>query len=221
MPYYPPPTHYSGTPHRYLLPINTKLWRIHSQKSDATEFTPHGSARRLYRGRFDGVPTDPYPAYNAGLEPSSFVADILLRGIPVSDKPYRTVRRVRVIGQRATAMRTTVELSVVSLLSTPDLAGVAQDRWLIAADECEYGRVGEWASWIRGKAPWAQGFIWPAGQDSVQQLVVLFGDRCTQSLFNPKPYYQVDLDSANGAAFLNGILVRHGARIMPPHADRG
>lgn len=65
-------------------------------------------------------------------------------------------------------------------------------------------------------APWAHGIIWPTGYDHAQRLVVLFGDRCASGVLNGKPDFAVDLDDEYGAVWLNGILVHHRARVMPP-----
>lgn len=220
MPDYPPPDDYTGTPHRYLLPAESILWRVHSQKVDATDFTPSGGRGRLGRGRFDGCTTDSYASYHAGLDAAALLADLLLRGLLLPEKGFRVIRRTRVLGLRASAVSTTVELSLVSLLNTAALTAVAQDRWLITADETYPGRLGEWANWLRENARWASGFIWPAPYDHTRQLVVLFGDRCPSGALRSQPEFAVNLDDEYGAVWLNGILPRYRARIAPPRNGR-
>lgn len=216
MPDYDPPAHYVGRPNRYLLPAGTILWRLHRRDRAATEFTRHGSGAR--GGRFDGSPSDPYSSYNAGLDAAATLAEVLLRSIPLPVNGFRTLRRVSVAGQRASAVATAIELSLVSLLTTPDLTAAAQDHWLIYEEDCDDPRVRRWASWIRAKASWAEGFIWPARRDAAHALVVLFGDRCNADVLEPKALYDIDLDTEEGAAFLNGILVRYRVRVAPPPA---
>ena len=220
MPDYPPPDDHTGTPHRFLLPADSLLWRIHSQKVDATDFTPFGNRGPLGRCRFDGTPADPYATYRAGLDAPALAADLLLTGIPLSDRRFRTIRRARVLGMRMSAVPTAVELSLVSLLTTAALTAVAQDRWLIVTDERQPGRIGEWARWLRTRAPWASGLIWPAEHDHTRQLVVLFGDRCPVDVLLSPPEFAVNLDDESGATWLNGILARHRARVMPPRNGR-
>jgi hypothetical protein len=70
--------------------------------------------------------------------------------------------------------------------------------------------------WLREQAPWAQGFIWPVPGETGPRLVVLFGDRCGDGVFEPSPRFEVDLDSAVGAVWLNGVLVPYLAHIAPP-----
>ncbi len=216
MPDYPPPAAHDGVPHRYLLPADSILWRVHSQKTEANDFVPFGQGSRLTRGRFTGTPADPYPSYHAGSDAQALLADLLLRGMPVHNRGFRTIRRVRVLGLRASAVATTQELQLVSLLNTPALTAVAQDRWLIVADDAAQGRLGEWANWLRAKDGRAHGFIWPAEHDHTRQLVVLFGDRCHPGMLRTPPEFAVDLDDADGARWLNGILCNYRARIMPP-----
>lgn len=200
----------TGTPHRFLLPSGSVLWRIHPKATDACEFTRAG--RRLTRGRFDGR----HDSYNAGLDARTLVAELLLRGITVPHNGFRTIRRARITGMRASAVSTSTELSLISLLTTPALAAVGQDTWLVLADDEDWSMTGMVADDLHDVAPWAHGIIWPTGYDHAQRLVVLFGDRCASGVLNGKPDFAVDLDDEYGAVWLNGILVHHRARVMPP-----
>ncbi|HKS48314.1 MAG TPA: RES family NAD+ phosphorylase [Amycolatopsis sp.] len=212
MPDYDPPADYDGTPRRYLLPAGSTLWHIHPKNRKATDFTPYRQGRRSGAGRFDG----PYPAYNAGLDAATTLAELLLGSIPLPAKGFRTLRRASVAGRRVSAVATAAELSLVSLCDAVDLAAVAQDVWLIHAEDCHDPRVRRWAEWLRAQAPWAAGFIWPPRRDVSQRAVVLFGDRCDSGALDPEPLFGVDLDDEYGAVWLNGILVRYRVRIMPP-----
>ncbi|MDQ3152493.1 MAG: RES family NAD+ phosphorylase [Actinomycetota bacterium] len=220
MPDYLPPPNYSDTPHRYLLPTDTMLWRVHRQKDEPTDFTKYHGNRRFQYGRFAGSAADPYATWHASQDIATILADILLRSTQVSPTGYRMVRRVAVTGQRASALSTLMELELVSLRSAPDLAAVAQDVWLIHAEDIDDPMIRRWASWIRSRATSAVGFIWPPRLASQHHLVVLFGDRCSAGLFDPEPITQIDLDDESGAAWLNWVLRPYRARINPPRAPR-
>jgi hypothetical protein len=194
-------------PHRYLLPAGTVLWRIHSQKTDATEFTP---TRRLFRSPFDHD-----PGCTAGPDAQALVGDLLLRGIPVADRPFRTVRRVRILGMRASAVSTAAELSLVSLLTTPALLAAGLTPRLLFTERAD-DEIGRWVPRIRDRAPWAHGLVQPADHDRTRHLVVLFGDRCAPDTLGAPPIFTVDLDDEYGAVWLNGLLAPHHARVMPP-----
>lgn len=218
MPDYLPPSRYADSPNRYLLPADTTLWRVHSQRNKPTDFTPYRDGRRFPYQRFAGTPADPYPSWHASPDAATILADILLRRSTLSATGHRWVKRVAVAGQRASALNTTVELELVSLLSSPDLAAVAQDIWLIHADDVHDPMIRRWGSWIRSQAGWASGFIWPPRRTAEHQLVVLFGDRCTANAFDPDPITQIDLDDEYGATWLNWVLLPYRARINPPRA---
>lgn len=223
MPEYLPPAKYSDTPHRYLLPAATMVWRVHRQKDEPADFTKYRRSRFPY-GRFAGSPADHYSSWHASQDATTILGDILLRSVPVSADGFRTVRRVTVAGLRASALSTSVELDLVSLRSAPDLAAVAQDIWLITADELRNPLVQRWASWIRSQAEWAAGFIWPPRLSAQHHLIILFGDRFDDdqrtAIVDPDPIAYFDLDDDAGATWLNSVLRPHRARINPPRASR-
>jgi hypothetical protein len=220
MPDYLPPADYSGTPHRYLLPAETVLWRVHRQKQDPTDFTKYQENRRFQYTRFSGSGADPYASWHASPDAPTILAGILLRSMPVPATGYRLVRRVTVAGQRASALSTSMELDLVSLRSTADLAAVAQDTWLIHAGDIHDPMLRRWASWIRAQALWAAGFIWPPRMAAEHHLIVLFDDRCKADVFDPEPITHFDLADEAGAAWLNWMLRPYRAGIRPPRAPR-
>lgn len=218
MPDYLPPPEYSDAPHRYLLPAETMLWRVHPRTKEPTDFTGYHDNRRFQYGRFRGSAADPYASWHGSSDAAAILADILLRAVELPPAGYRTVRRVAVTGQRASALSTAVELPLVSLLSSADLAAVAQDVWLVHADDVHDPMIRRWASWIRAQALWASGFVWPPRRDARHQLVVLFEDRCKPDVFDPDPIIHYDLDDERGAEWLNWVLRPYRARINPPRA---
>ncbi|WAL63885.1 RES family NAD+ phosphorylase [Amycolatopsis cynarae] len=219
MPDYDPPAEFDGTPHRFLLPPDSLLWHVHPKTRKATEFTPYRPGRR-HAGRFDGTEEDPYPAYNAARSAPAALADVLLGSIPSPTKGFRTLRRVGVAGLRLSLVLTAVELSLVTLCDATDLNAVAQDVWLIRAEDSDLPRVRRWASWVRKQAPWAEGFLWPPKRDPGRHCVVLFGDRCDSGVFQPNAQHEVDLDDEFGAAYLNGMLAEYRVWIAPPRPPR-
>ena len=210
MPDYDPPARYDGRPNRTVLPSGHVLWRLHKHSRKATEFCRQAEPA-LPANRFNGPV--PYPTVNAGSDAGSTVAERLLLTVP-DDGQFRTVRRVRVQGMRASAVATAVDLNLVSLITGVDLSAVAQDMWLVTAQDCP--RIARWTDWLREKAPWANGFVWPAARDARCTNVVLFDDRCGAEVLEPNPRFEVDLQGELGATWLNWVLVHHNARINPP-----
>src|SRR4051794_38462717 len=140
MPDYDPPSRYDGRPNRMLLPAGQLLWRLHKHsRKAATEFCRQ-TEPPLPCNRVNG----PYPPVNAGSDAAATVAERLLLNVPETDRPFRTVRRARVRGMRASAIATAVELPLVTLLTGVDLSAVGQDLWLVTADECQSPRMARW-----------------------------------------------------------------------------
>jgi hypothetical protein len=217
MPDYDPPSEHSELPHRFLLPEGSTLWHVHPQNRAATEFPARRPKSEHYRGRFDGSAAEPYVPYNAGLDAATALATVFLGGIPYDEAKFRTMRRVAVKGKRASAVATATDLHLVSLCDAVDLSAVAQDVWLIHSDEVRDPRLDGWTSWIREKADWADGFLWPSKGSVHKRCIVLFDDRCKRTeVFDPDPLFSVDLDNGFGAVWLNGVLVEYRVRIMHP-----
>ena len=109
-------------------------------------------------------------------------------------------------GRRISALEATLDLPLISLLTTADLAAASQDEWLISASPSEYPQTRRWARWLRSQATWAQGFAWSSIRDLGRQSVVLFGDRCPPGALVTVPGAGFDLDDADGTAWLNERL---------------
>lgn len=69
--------------------------------------------------------------------------------------------------------------------------------------------------WLRARAPWADGALWPANRYEGGQALILFGDRCGADTFDGEPVDPVRLDG-DGFAWLNGVLSRRYARVAEP-----
>jgi RES domain len=216
MPNVLPPERFTGRPQPYDLPAGTRLWRVHHKKRDPDGFTTRLADQNFGGGRFDATPLDPYPYYYAGLEAGTALAEVLLRDVHPDDRGFRRIRRQAVRDRRAGVVRTTVDLSLVSLLTGPALAAVAQDTWLVHAEQRDYHATRRWASWIREQAPDAHGLIWPSKREGNAEVVVLFGDRCGPDVLTGAASSVVDLDDVVGAVWINALLAQYRARIEPP-----
>nr|WP_218889701.1 RES family NAD+ phosphorylase [Saccharopolyspora hordei] len=198
------------------MPADTALFRLHERARHAAEFKPAHVSFGAPGGRFDGTPEDPFPTYYAGLHVTTALAEVLLRNISFGHDGQRLIRRAQIAGRRFSAVRTKRELTLVSLLTGPDLAAVAQDSWLVDAEGRDaYPHTRSWASWIRSQADWADGLIWPSKRDTGKPAVVLFGDRCADALDGAEPDLHIDLDSPIGEAWLATMLAPYRAAVAP------
>lgn len=213
-----PPKRYRATPHFRPLQAGTRMWRVHSRRFEATHFNHQSADVNFGGGRFDGTDLDPYPIYYAGLEARTALAEKLLRDIPFEESGFRTIRRALVRGQRASAVETTKDLTLVDLCSGEALAAVAQDSWLVQAEPVDYHATRRWAVWIREQAPAAHGLIWRSKREMERPALVLFGDRCPADCLVTEPSSGRDLDDQEGAVWINQLLAPYQARVaMPRH----
>ncbi|TMR05022.1 hypothetical protein ETD83_07395 [Actinomadura soli] len=220
MPNAEPPRLFRPAPHMHLLKAGERLWRVHDRRHDPTSVNPRPSDDNFGGGRFDGTDRAPYPAYYAGLEAGTALAETLLRDVPFNDKGFRTIRRARVHGRRASVVETTDALNLVDLCSGEALAAVAQDTWLVQAETGEYHATRRWAAWIREQVPAAQGLIWPSKREGSRPALVLFRDRCPDGCLVADPHSGQDLDDLEGAAWINAQLAAYRARVTRPRHDR-
>ncbi|MEV0054391.1 RES family NAD+ phosphorylase [Saccharopolyspora shandongensis] len=211
-----PPLEFEAAPTRYVLPADTTLFRLHDRRRHAAEFKP-AQAGDAPGGRFDGTSADPFPSYYAGLRVTTALAEVLLRNLGFGYNGQRLIRRAQIADRRLSAVRTARELTLVSLLTGPDLAAVAQDSWLVDTEGKDaYERTRDWAAWIRTQAEWADGLIWPSKRDTGNQALVLFGDRCgADGLDGDEPELQIDLDTPIGEAWLAKMLAPYHAAVAP------
>ncbi len=211
-----PPQRYRANPHLRRLPTGTRMWRVHGRRQAATDFSTRGADENFGGGRFDGTEREPYPVYYAGLEAGTALAETLLRDLPFNEAGFRTIRRVRVRGRRASAVETTQDLTLVDLCSGESLAAVAQDTWLVQAEPRDYHATRRWAGWIREQAPAAHGLIWPSKREGGRPALVLFGDRCPDGCLVSEPSWGQDLDDVAGAKWINYLLAPYRARVAEP-----
>jgi len=210
----PPPADYDGTPVRHALLRGTCLWHVHKRAYPAGSFNSVPSSPMFGGGRFDSTDDDRYPYWYAALDERTALAEILLRDLPYDRRGARALTREAVEGRRISGLTLTRDLDLVRLIDEVDLAAVAQDQWLVIATGHEYAQTRAWGHWLRGKAPWAHGFIWHSRRDHGRPVIVLFGDRCATAFgtdYEKKLLHEVsdlatDLDDKAGAEWLNGLL---------------
>lgn len=216
MPSVPPPDSGQVFPHRAVLPSGLALWRVHRQGRPVTAFKPVGADPLFGGGRFDATSADDYPYLYAAPEPPTALLETMVRAVPFDEKGRRLVRRAAVKGMRISALRAARDLRLVALRTHVDLAAVCQDEWLVHADPPSYPQTRRWGHWLRAKAPWADGFIWPSRRDLGRESVVLFGDRCAAGELREVPGSALDLDDAAGARWLNKCLEPYRISVRPP-----
>ncbi len=222
MPFAQPPTEYTGTPARVVLPAGTSLFRVHGCSRPPEEFKQLASNPFFGGGRFDATEQDPYPFMYAGLSETAALAETLLRSLPFEpDGGSRLLPRAAVKQRRFSHLRLTTEITLLSLATTADLAAVSQDEWLVHAGPDQYAQTRYWAHWLREVAPWAQGFVWLSKRDLGQRVVILFGDRCDPGLLEPAATPSADLDDLDGETWLNRVLTPYRTQVAPPELTVG
>jgi hypothetical protein len=220
MPLAPPPSTANASPNSVLLGAGTRLWRVHKKSRNGADFKSVASDAHFGGGRFDSTASDPYPFLYAAPEQETALLETLVRSIPFSDKGQRLIRRAAIADYRISAFSSAQDLTMLSLLTTPDLAAACQDEWLVHASPPEYPQTRRWAEWLRFQAPWAQGFAWPSRRDLGRQTIVLFGDRCPGGALHFEPGSSVDLDDVDGAKWINTHLAPYRISVKPPPHSR-
>ena len=215
-----PPKRFRANPRLRPLPADTRLWRVHKRSYAATDFNRRLADVNFGGGRFDGTDRDPYPTYYAGLEAGTALAEKFLRDVPYKEAGFRTISRRLLSGQRASAVETTQDLTLVDLCSGEALAAVAQTTWLVQAEPADYHATRRWAAWIREQAPTAHGMIWPSKREGGRPALVLFGDRCPDGCLVTEPCWGQDLDDLEGAVWINHLLAPYQARVALPRGTR-
>jgi hypothetical protein len=224
VPQSPPPARYDGTPNRMLLRRGTCLWRVHRREHTAWTFNTLLSDQLFGGGRFDATGADPYPYWYAALDEATALAETLLRDLHPDETGTRVLTDDAVLDRRISGLALTRNLELVSLLGGRDLGAIGQDHWLVTASGHRYTQTRGWAHWLRSKAEWAHGIIWPSLRDLGNTAIVLFGDRCAAAfgsdyerlLLHEIPELAVDLDDAAGVEWLNSMLEPYRVAVACP-----
>jgi hypothetical protein len=220
MPSAPPPLNTRSASTRLALSAGTVLWRVHRRTRPATAFNPNISDGVFGGGRFDSTAEDPFPFLYVAMRPETALLETLVRSIPFDARGVRYIRRAALTELCVSALETTVDLTFISLLSSADLAASCQDEWLISAEPRDYPQTRRWGHWLRGRAPWSQGLVWPSRRDVGQRTAVLFGDRVPPEALGPVAASRTDLDGIDGAKWLNHTLSPFRIQVKPPRDAR-
>ncbi|HEU5030426.1 MAG TPA: RES family NAD+ phosphorylase [Spirillospora sp.] len=218
MPPAPPPVTARSTPTATVLEAGTRLWRVHRRTRAATDFKAVPSDGQFGGGRFDGTRDDPYPFWYAALHAETALLEALVRGIPFDHRGVRYLRRAALAELAISAVDVAADLKLISLLTTADLAASCQDEWLIHADPPQYPQTRRWGHWLRERAPWGQGLVWPSRRDIGRPTTLLFGDRVPAEALASVPEATVALDDAAGARWLNERLAPYRVQVKAPRA---
>ncbi|MFI0486631.1 RES family NAD+ phosphorylase [Actinomadura sp. 9N215] len=214
MPPQEPPENYGGTPNFHHLEAGTVLYRIHDGNRTAADFSDRLARSPFKGGRFDSVPGHEYRYWYAGTNQTTAVAERLLRDIPFGSTDHRFLPRAELAGRVLSTVETTVDLTLVSLIESKDLAAVCQDTWLVHSGA--YAETRYWGQWLRRQATDAAGFIWQSRYDIPHSSLVLFGDRCdAKNVLACPPDDSFALDTPAGIARLNVLLEPYNASIEP------
>jgi hypothetical protein len=207
------------------LPIGTTLWRVHNRSYKAHEFRPVSAdptknTSKYFGdgGRFDSTADDPYPFLYAGYTPTAALAETFLRQLPFTDTGWRRIPRPKLDGKRLSMVATTQDVKLIRLISSLDLAAVCQDEWLVDVELPHYPQTRHWAHWLRRTFKDAQGLVWQSKRDRPNLSVIIFGDRCPDGIDAPMParFSSIDLDSIDGAEFLNEVLAPYRVTVRKP-----
>ncbi|MFE7107973.1 RES family NAD+ phosphorylase [Streptomyces sp. NPDC057575] len=205
-------------PRLKAIPAGTELWRVHKSKYRADQFNPTLADIHFNGGRFEGTFLDPYHSLYVGDCALTAVAESVLRSVPWNGGrrvvPYATVE-----GRALSVLRTTRELTVVSLIKEADLAAVQQNADLLD-DERSYAKARRWASEIRAQSPEAMGLVWQSRRNRPESAIVLFHDRFDDrhgKALEVLPERGIaDLGSSEGLKEVNRLLDPLWAEVSEP-----
>jgi hypothetical protein len=220
MPLARPPATPKMPPASVVLTGGTRLWRVHPRTWSGAEFNDVRSDPHFGGNRFDSTPDDPFHYLYAALDPQTALLETLVRGIPFDDKGKRIIRRSAVRELRVTAIELRRDLKLISLLTTTDLARACQDEWLTSTQPAEYPQTRRWCQWLRSRSGWAQGMIWRSARSLDSESLMLFGDRIPVLALRVIPGTTIDLDSVDGAAWLNRLMQPYMISVRPPAPSR-
>lgn len=215
-----PPDKLTRRPTRYTLSAGTSLHRIHDSGQPAHDFDPPRDSTKPGGGRFDGVGDDGYSFLYASPTEITALVERFLRNLAPSPDGSRILLRKSLEGQSLSVIQTTTDLTLLSMSCAPDLTAIHADHELLTATGPNYEMVRLWATWLRSRIEWAQGFVWESILDFPQQTMVLFGDRCPNGSLKTVEGLTERLDSTNRHARLRHQFAPYHVQLNPPEPDR-
>lgn len=215
MPLAPPPF---AKPIPRIVPLRRGelLWRVHSRHRSPADFKDVRSDAVFGGGRFDSTEDAPFPYLYLASDPETALLESRLRGIAFDQRGIRNIYHKLIKEMRLSPVRVTRDLSMVALVTTPDLAAVYQDEWLIHSPAAEFPATRRWGHWLRRHADTSQGFVWLSARDLGRTSVILFGDRCPEKPLAAEGDGAIDLDGPGGVAWINERLKPYRFRVKRP-----
>lgn len=210
-----PPAELPGTPTRHVLPAGTSLWRVHRSGRPANQFDGPRLSSQFGGNRFDSVGGAGYPYFYCSPDTGTALAERFVRDLDFSATATRILPRRTLRSQTASVVRTTRELTLLRLMTAPDLAAVGQDTWLLSAQGTEFDLTRRWAAWLRDNARWAQGFVWQSSVDMPKPTMVLFGDACDADDLRVDHGMAERLDETDRESWLAHHLAPYRVRLHP------
>ncbi|MBB5121296.1 RES family NAD+ phosphorylase [Streptomyces eurocidicus] len=206
-------------PNLEVIPAGTELWRVHKSTYRPVQFNPTLADIHLRGGRFEGTVLDPYRSLYVADTALTAVAESVLRSVPFPRTGTRRIPYALVHGRALSVLRTTRELTLVSLIEEKDLAAVHQTADLLD-DERSYPMARRWTSEIRAQAPGAMGLVWQSRRNRPGHAMVLFHDRfedCHCGALEVLPERGIaDLGSPAGTDELDRLLGPLRAEVSKP-----
>ncbi|MEU9948611.1 MULTISPECIES: RES family NAD+ phosphorylase [Streptomyces] len=205
-------------PNLEVIPAGTELWRVHKSKYRPTQFNPTLADLHFRGGRFEGTVLDPYRSLYVADSALTAVAESVLRSVPWTGQ-RRKILYAAVDGRSLSVLRTTRELTLVSLIEEKDLAAVHRTASLLD-DESSYPTARRWTSEIRAQAPGAMGMVWQSRRNRPKHSMLLFHDRfedCVCEALEVLPERGIgDLGSPEGVDEVNRLLEPLKAEVSKP-----
>lgn len=206
-------------PNLEVIPAGTELWRVHNSRYRPGQFNPTLADIHFNGGRFEGTVLDPYHSLYLAHSRLTAVAESVLRSTPYGLGGKRVIPYAAVHGRSLSMLRTTCELTVVSLVHEKDLAAVQQNADLLDGEH-SYAKARRWASEIRAQAPDAMGLVWQSRRNRPENVLVLFHDRFDdrhgRALEVVPDQGIADLGSREGVKELNLLLDPLWAEVSRP-----
>jgi len=214
-----PPQEFGGTPVLAPIPGGTVLYRVHRKDFGAADFNSRLCHRYYGGGRFDATADDEYGFLYAGESIEVAIAETLLRDVIFDGTGKCIIPYEKYRGRRVSAIRTTGDLKVVSMLDRKALSSISQSTWLTTCPPSEYAQSRHWGHWIRSRTPGAAGYVWHSRQEPGGKAFVFFEDRHGEPMIEPatddlsSDDLTIDFDSDQGKQELAQILSGYGAGI--------
>lgn len=159
-------------------PADEPLIRVHSREFTATAFNPgHG------RGRFHPFSDTAgriVPVLYAANSIDGALAETVFRAVPLAG-PLRAILRRNLSRQAFSRLLPRSALTLIDLRGHGLRRIRLKRNQLLETEADDYARTARWAKALHAARPEAQGLIWISRQFDTSAVMVLFGDRVSDS----------------------------------------